>query len=66
MARHRQPVMTLVAERKLADFISPPTHDGVLEATVTANTEQTSANALGRDSLAIGRSYCAHRASAAL
>ena len=24
--------MVLVAERKLADFISPPTHDGVLEA----------------------------------
>jgi hypothetical protein len=30
MARH--PVMALVAERKLADFIDPPTPDGVLEA----------------------------------
>ena len=30
MARH--PVMVLVAERKLADFISPPTPGGVLEA----------------------------------
>src|SRR5258707_13666300 len=32
MARHSDPVMILVAERKLADFIPPPTHDGVLEA----------------------------------
>jgi len=32
MARRRHPVMILVAERKLADFISPPTPDGVLEA----------------------------------
>jgi hypothetical protein len=32
MAHHQHPVMILVAERKLADFISPPTHDGVLEA----------------------------------
>ena len=32
MARHPHPVMVLVAERKLADFISPPTPGGVLEA----------------------------------
>jgi hypothetical protein len=32
MARHQHPVMILAAERKLADFISPPTPDGVLEA----------------------------------
>ena len=32
MARQPQPVMILVAERKLADFISPPTPGGVLEA----------------------------------
>ena len=32
MARHPHPVMILVAERKLADFISPPTPGGVLEA----------------------------------
>jgi len=32
MARHPHPVLILVAERKLADFISPPTPDGVLEA----------------------------------
>jgi hypothetical protein len=32
MARHTHPVMILVAERKLTDFISPPTPGGVLEA----------------------------------
>ena len=32
MARHSDPVMILVAERKLADLIPPPTPDGVLEA----------------------------------
>ena len=32
MAHHRHRVMVLVAERKLADFISPPTPGGVLEA----------------------------------
>src|SRR5687767_3461028 len=32
MARRKHPVMILEAERKLADFISPPTPDGVLEA----------------------------------
>jgi len=32
MARQQHPVMILAAERKLADFIGPPTHDGVLEA----------------------------------
>ena len=32
MAHHPHPVMVLVAERKLADFISPPTPGGVLEA----------------------------------
>jgi hypothetical protein len=32
MARRVQPVMILAAERKLADLISPPTPDGVLEA----------------------------------
>jgi len=32
MARHPHPVMMLVAERKLAELISPPTPDGVLEA----------------------------------
>jgi hypothetical protein len=32
MARHAHPVMLLAAERKLTDFISPPTPDGVLEA----------------------------------
>jgi hypothetical protein len=32
MARHPHPVMILVAERKLADFITPPGPDGVLEA----------------------------------
>jgi hypothetical protein len=32
MAHRPDPVMVLVAERKLADFISPPTPDGVLEA----------------------------------
>jgi hypothetical protein len=32
MARHSHPVMVLVTEHKLADFISPPTYDGVLEA----------------------------------
>jgi hypothetical protein len=32
MARPPDPVMILVAERKLADFISPPTPGGVLEA----------------------------------
>jgi hypothetical protein len=32
MARHTDPVMVLVSERKLTDFISPPTTDGVLEA----------------------------------
>jgi hypothetical protein len=37
MARHRHPVMILAAERKLADFIDPPTPGGVLEASgVTA------------------------------
>jgi hypothetical protein len=32
MARHPHPVMVLVTERKLADFISPPMPGGVLEA----------------------------------
>ena len=32
MARHQHPVMILAAEHRLADFISPPTPDGVLEA----------------------------------
>jgi hypothetical protein len=32
MARHPHPVLILAAERKLADFISPPTPDAVLEA----------------------------------
>ena len=32
MARHRDPVMILVAEDKLAKFIDPPTAHGVLEA----------------------------------
>ena len=32
MARHPHPVMILVTERKLAELISPPTLDGVLEA----------------------------------
>src|SRR5688572_25439713 len=32
MARHPHPVMVLVKERALADFITPPTPDGVLEA----------------------------------
>lgn len=32
MARHSFPVMTLVAEHKLANFISTPTPNGVLEA----------------------------------
>jgi hypothetical protein len=32
MARHPNPVLVLVTERKLADFIRPPVHDGVLEA----------------------------------
>ena len=32
MARRPHPVLILVGERKLADFISPPTSDGVLEA----------------------------------
>src|SRR2546426_245045 len=32
MAHHPHPVMMLVAERKLGEFISPPTPDGVLEA----------------------------------
>ena len=32
MAHDTHPVMVLVAERKLADFISPPTPGGVLEA----------------------------------
>jgi hypothetical protein len=32
MARHTHPVMILVGERNLADFISPPTPGGVLEA----------------------------------
>ena len=32
MTRRRHPVMILVAERKLADFIRPPTPHGVLEA----------------------------------
>src|SRR6185295_13325631 len=32
MARHPDPVMSLVAERKLADFITPPLPGGVLEA----------------------------------
>jgi hypothetical protein len=32
MARHQHPVMILAAERKLAEVISPPTPDGVLEA----------------------------------
>ena len=32
MAHHSHRVMVLVAERKLADFISPPTPGGVLEA----------------------------------
>jgi hypothetical protein len=32
MARDPHPVVILVTERKLPDLISPPTHDGVLEA----------------------------------
>ncbi len=32
MARQSRPVMTLVAERKLSDFIAPPKGSGVLEA----------------------------------
>src|SRR5687768_3824102 len=32
MARHPHPVLILVAERKLADLINPPTPHGVLEA----------------------------------
>ncbi len=36
MARSRYPVMTLVKEYKLAEFIDPPTNDGVLEASGVA------------------------------
>src|SRR5258706_8792970 len=32
MASHSHPAMILVAEHKLAEFVDPPTHDGVLEA----------------------------------